>query len=220
MELLLWMWLYDSRWFFNYKVSIKLYKWIWSIPLLMHLIISILGLYDLFQERNNYTCENSLKIWLLCRIFFSLILSLNIMVFMHKISSSYLKENSFFENAKRVFPYLNEYNNDYDFWIKRNSLISTSGIFLLILGFISLFWSYLIMNMYFYENKFMKCGEFNDNLLKLNSIFVFIGNIPLILVVIILISVKFIVLSSAFLCPNLLILYAKLLNRIKSGSKD
>ncbi len=125
---------------------------------------------------------------------------------MIKISQIHTKENSFFQNARKVFPHLND-ANDYEYWIKRNSLISTPGIFLLILGLISLFWSYLIIKMIYFENSFIDYGLFKEMLL-LNCLFIFIGNVPLFIVFTIMISVKVTSFLIAFICPSFSIRYS------------
>jgi hypothetical protein len=213
MELLLWMWLYDPRWFFNFKISVRFYKYIWFIPLTIHMLIVILGSLELMKEPLHNNEISTLQIWLCCRIFFSFLISLIISIFMIKISRIHKKESSFFENAKKVFPHLNDVNNDYEYWIKRNSLISTPGIFLLILGFISLFWSYLIIEMIYVEKIFIEQGLLKQMLL-FNCLFIFIGNVPLFLVLLVFITVKITSFLSAFMCPTLLIWNSKMINKV------
>ena len=100
MELLLWMWFYDSRWFFNFKVSVQIYKYAWYIPLFVHMILACVCFYFL-QTTESPDCETTLKLWLSSRTFFSVLISINIVFFMNKIATVYKKENSFFENAKK-----------------------------------------------------------------------------------------------------------------------
>lgn len=204
MELLLWMWFYDPRWFFNFKISVNCYKYAWLIPFFIHVILTITCLYFLRTE-----CEASLKLWLFSRTFSSLLISINIIFFMIKISRVYEKEYSFFENAIKIYPVLKHTTKNFDFWIRRKSLISTPGILLLFLGIISLFWSYVMLNLYYSENKFNQCDENILKLLNFNTILILIGNVPLLIVIIVLLVVKVTSFVAAYACPNCLIWLSK-----------
>jgi len=129
---------------------------------------------------------------------------------MNKISKVDSKESSYFESAKKIYPALKDTIGEYDFWIRRKSLISTSGVLLLFLGIISLFWSYLMINLYYFENKFASCDATIVNLLNINSFFIFIGNVPLFIVVFILLLIKTTSFISAYICPSCLITSSKL----------
>lgn len=208
MELLLWMWFYDPRWFFNFKISVKCYKYAWFVPLFTHILLAILCFYFLHNS-DTPNCEAALKLWLFSRTFFSLLISLNIIFFMNKISSVNKKENSFFENAKKIYPGIKDYMNEYDFWIRRKSLISTPGVLLLFLGIISLFWSYLIINLYYFEKRFFGCDEKILSLLNFNSFLIFIGNVPLFVVIFVLLLIKISSFICAYICPSCLIASSK-----------
>jgi hypothetical protein len=209
MELFLWMWFYDSRWFFNFKISVKCYKYAWLIPLFTNTILSGICFYFL-HTTDSPNCEASLKLWLFSRTFFSVLISVNILFFMYKISNVYQKESSFFGNALKIYPSVKQTIENYDYWIRRKSLISTPGVLLLFLGIISLFWSYIMINLYYFEGKFVGCDEKILSLLNFNSFLIFIGNIPLLLVIIVLLLIKITSFVSAYLCPNLLIKISKL----------
>jgi hypothetical protein len=218
MELLLWMWFYDTRWFFNFKISVKCLKYAWYVPLVINLGLALLCL--LIYTPKEDTCAPSLFLWLYSRAAFSFIISLNIIIFLFKISSVYKKERYYFNNARKIYPALNEYMNHYDFWIRRRSLISTPGVMLFIMGFISLFWSYLMMKLYFYEDKFEGCNNRLIALLNFNSILIFIGNVPLLIVIITLVLVKVFFFLSAFLCPGILARSVKYINKDSSMRQD
>jgi hypothetical protein len=128
---------------------------------------------------------------------------------MKRISTVYSKESSYFENAIKIYPEVKESMDNYDYWIRRKSLISTPGVLLLFLGIISLFWSYLIINLYVFEGKFVGCDENMLKLLNFNSVLIFIGDIPLFIVIIILGTIKIGSFISAYLCPSLLIKSSK-----------
>lgn len=209
MELLLWMWFYDPRWFFNFKISVRCYKNAWFVPLLSHLILASLCFYFLHNS-DTPNCDASLKLWLFSRAVFSVLISINIAFFMNKISIVYKKENSFFENSKKVYPHLIEALDNYDFWIRRKSLISTPGVLLLFLGIISMFWSYIIINLYYFEKKFVGCDENMLSLLNFNSFLIFTGNIPILVVITVLLLVKIVSFVCAYLCPGFLVWCAKM----------
>lgn len=210
MELLLWMWFYDPRWFFNIKISIKCHKYIWLLPLFSHIFLVIYCLRFILVSHNNLKdeCgEQKIVMWAISRIFFSVFISITIIVFMFKISFVFNREKKYFENAENIYPTLKDHIEPYNFWIRRKSLISTPGILLLFLGLISLFWSYLILKMYITDQTSSKCDLIT--FLILNNIFIFIGNIPLILLFIFLIGFRLIYFMCAFLCPSTLIWFSK-----------
>ena len=94
MELLLWLWFYDPRWFFNFKISVDCYKNAWLIPLFLHLFLMFVCLYYL-QISETFSCDRSLKLWLYSRTFFSFLLSVTIVFFQVKISKVNRKEKSY-----------------------------------------------------------------------------------------------------------------------------
>jgi len=208
MELLLWLWFYDYRWFFNLKVSVLCYKNAWFIPLFLHISMMSLCLYYL-QISETFSCDRSLKLWLYARTFFSFLISCTIISFKFKIAQIYKKEIDYFENAKRVYPNLSQSMKHYDYWIRRKSLISTPGILLLLLGFISLFWSYLIISFYHFQNYYSSCDMKIQKVLNLHSLAILIGNVPLVLIIVILLFTKLLSLITAFLCPGFLISISK-----------
>lgn len=204
MELLLWMWFYDSRWFFNFKIRIKYYIYIWFLPLIIHLLITVSCLYFL-SAIETPECEPTLKHWLFQRTFFSLIISIIIIIFIIKVKNEYIKENSYFSNAKKIYPTLEANLYHYDYWIRRKSLISTSGIILLLLSIISLYWSYIMISLYLIQNKFQGCSHDVLILLNCNSFFVFTGNMPLLLAMIFMSLIKLTSFISAYVCPRWMI---------------
>lgn len=208
MELLLWMWFYDSRWFFNFKLSVKCYKHAWFLPLLIHLLLAGLCFYFLYTS-DSPNCDAALKLWLFSRTFFSVLISVNILVFIEKIGTVYNKEHAFFENAKKVYPSVSGAIDNYDYWIRRKSLISTPGVLLLFLGIISMFWSYIIINLYYFENKFAGCDQKILSLLNFNSVLIFVGNFPLLVLIALLVIIKIGSFICAFFCPGCLIYLAK-----------
>ena len=214
MELLLWMWFYDPRWFFNIRIiSINFYKFTWLIPLMAHIWLVCYCIYLITYTSYSEVfsgCDKSVILWALSRIFFSFFISITIIIFMFKISFVFNREKKYFENAENIYPALKGHLDTYNFWIRRKSLISTPGIFLLFLGLISLFWSYLMIKMYYFERLFDKCENNLISFLNLNNMFIFFGNIPLLVLLIVVCFVKINYICCAFLCPKTYIWLSKI----------
>lgn len=204
MELLLWMWFYDTRWFFNFKVSVNFYRYIWFIPMIINIFLSIFSGYSFFYFNEQENCDLSLRSWLFNRAILSCLVALNILIFMIKIAKVNTKENSYFENAKKIYPAIESSITEFDFWIRRKSLISTPGLILLFLGMLNLFWSYLIINLYLIQNQFSGCNDRLLMVLNVNSIFIFIGSIPLLGLIVFLLLIKLFSFICAFICPGFL----------------
>jgi hypothetical protein len=180
----------------------------WFIPLFIHILLTSLCFY-LQYNSDTPNCEVSLKLWLFSRACFSLFIAGNILFFILKISWEFKRENSFFERAKKIYPNAEEAISQFDFWIRRKSLVSTPGILLLISGVISLFWSYIIINLYYLQNKFAACDQKVLALLNFNSILIFIGNVPIIVVFFSVLIVKLVSFICAFFCPRVLVKVSK-----------
>lgn len=211
MELFLWLYFYDERWFFNLKLPIHVYRNIWFIPLIYHFFLASISLYYINLNEDPFQCEDSLKVWIYQRIFFSLLLILCIILFKVKIKQTFSKELKHYSEAKKIYPILNQNCNlKYNYWIKQNSLISTSGILLLFLGFISLFWSYLIFKMFFYNPYYNNCNLKIQQLLFIHACIILYGNLLTILILILSIFIKISSNIAAFTCPDLLIKLSKL----------
>ncbi len=212
MELLLWMWFYDPRWFFNIKLSIRCYKNTWLIPLMAHLGLVAYCIYMRIRSNENNlivnNCNETVIPWILSRICLSFFIAIAIIIFMYKISFVYQRELQVFKNAENVYPTLKYNMEPYNFWIRRKSLISTPGILLLFLGIISLFWSYIMMKMYYIDDKFSSNCTF-VSYLNIYNIFIFLGNIPLIVLFFIMVFLKIIYFLCAFMCPRVLIWTSK-----------
>ena len=218
MELLLWLWFYDPRWFFNFKVSIICYRTSWLIPLFMHAFITLVCLYYL-QISETFMCDSSLRLWLYSRAFFSFIISINIVLFKKKIMRIYNKEIAYFNSAKIIYPALYDSMNQYDYWIRRKSLISSTGILLLVLEIISLLWSYVIISFYHFQNYYDNCDIKIQKLLKLHSFLILAVNFHLVIISLILILMKFGSILADYTCPDLLVALSKSCNSSKATIK-
>jgi hypothetical protein len=217
MELFLWLYFYDNRWLFNIRVPVKIYKYVWFLPIFLHSILISVGIYYL-EIADNFRCDESLRIWLLHRILFSFLICLNMIVFMLKIQQAYEKENSYFERARRAYPVLNNCIHEYDYWIRRNSLFSTSGVLLLIQGFISLFWSYMITALY-KDHYYSTCDIRLQQVLNIHSILIWYCNVVLLVIFSVMSVLKVFFYLTGSLHPKFIIRLSQLIHRKKSNLK-
>ena len=216
MELLLWLYFYDNRWFFNVKVPVKIYKYIWILPILLHSLLVSIGVYYL-EISDDFRCDESLRIWLYHRIVFSFLICLNMIFFILKISQAYDKENNYFEKARKALPILNNSIHEYDYWIRRNSLFSTPGVLLLFQGFISFFWSYMISALY-KEHYYHTCGKNLQQILNYHSKSIWYGNLILIIVCTLMCCIKVFFFLISVTHPEILVKLSLLLHK-KSKTK-
>ena len=208
MELLLWLWFYDRRWVLNVNVGLSFYKNAWVIPLFLNLVVLSASLYFL-NFSSTFSCDGSLRLWLYSRTLFSFLISINIIFFMFQIEALTEKMKKKFERCIKIYPELEGNIHKYDFVIKRKSLTSTSGIFMLILGCISLSWSYLIFSFYYIQNYYTNCDIKIQQMLKIHSLFTIFGNFPLLMSVIIFVIFKVGSALLGIICPELLISFSK-----------
>jgi hypothetical protein len=217
MELLLWLYLFDSRWFFKLNIPLDIYKLLWLIPLTMHLIEFIISLYDLGISSNHH-CLDSIKTWLYNRCIFSLLISLNIFFFVKKISHEYEKENNHIQQGKKAYPILKTRINEHDFWIRRNSLLSRTGMFLLFQGFVSFVWSFLIIKQFSKENhQFGPCDVNIQHIISAHSYFILYANFLLFCVFASMVTIKIIFNILGHYFPHAFVKISKLCYRKKSN---
>lgn len=187
MELFLWLYFYDNRWLFNLKVPVNIYKYIWILPICIHSILISAAIYYL-QFAHNFVCSDSVRIQLYQRTMFSFLICLNIIIFMVKITHFYEKENNYFSKAKRVFPILNHRIQEYDYWIRRNSLFSTSGMLLLFQSIISFVWSfyYAVNN----PQSLNQCNSKFEQIFDFHSDFIAYSNCLVLLMIALMVTIK------------------------------
>jgi hypothetical protein len=208
MELLLLLWFYDDRWFFNLNISVTCYRNSWLIPLILNLFILGVSIYYL-QVDATFKCHKTFQTWLISRAVFCFLIAINIIIFMWNISKIYNKEKKFLEKAKKIYPEIEEYHHlptvQFDDLVRRKSLFTISGISLLVLGLVSLFWSYLIISFYKLNNYYVECDLKIKAFLEFHSFFIFIGNFPVIFLFVCMVLVKLASLISAYLCPSIFV---------------
>ena len=199
MELLLWLWLLDKRWLFGYKPNIYLYIFIWLIPILINISVIYFNLHSFFTNEILFQYTILSKI-ILCVFSFltSLILIKNLL--------SYQKiENNFFEQIKNI-NLIKKVRKD-DYWIYRNSLINLNGLFLLIISFFQIFWSFYYINFGFKYNYYY-------TILLRQSAFFEIGFAIFVFIIFGITSfIKIFSFISLYLCPKLIIYISKIFNK-------
>jgi len=196
MELLLWLYLYDDRWFFNLKLPTKIYKFLWLLPIFTHFMLLSAGVYYL-NFVDDFQCAKSLKMWIYHRTFFSILMIINIIIFMMKIQTLLEKEKVHINNSTKIFNYhpenhLNSLSFDQiylSFWVRRNALVSTSGILLLIQGLISIYYSYMIKNL-ITSQYFRSCDYKIQKALSLHSYSIYYTNNLLLSIIFIMLAIK------------------------------
>ena len=110
MELMLWLWFLDSRWFFSFKVSKLSYRLLWVIPFISHVVLMFICLYYcLFNSAAQ--CDKPLKLMLFSKAIFSLILAISIVLFYKKIKHLCEKESKTEDLIQQVYPTLKNSNN-------------------------------------------------------------------------------------------------------------
>lgn len=129
---------------------------------------------------------------------------MNIILVQFKINLIEKTEKKFFYSIKSIFPAMSHVYPNLDIWIRRKSLTSTPGFTLLLIGIVSLIWSFFMLNLHYLENKFQGCDLKLISLININSIFVFLGNIPVIILIFFKIVLKVNSYFISYLCPGCL----------------
>lgn len=196
MELLLWLYLYDNRWFFNLRLPTKLHKFLWAFPIFIHFMLLSAGVYYL-NFVDDYQCTKTLKMWIYHKTFFSILMIINIIIFLMKIQTLLQKEKSHIEESTKIFNYhpqnhlntLGFEQNYLSFWVRRNALTSTSGVLLLIQGFTNIYYSYLIKSL-ITSQYFRSCDYKIQRALCLHSHSIFYSNLLIFSVIAAMIFIK------------------------------
>jgi len=196
MELLLWLYLYDNRWLFNLRLPTNIIKFLWAFPIFIHFMILSSGIYYL-NFVDDYQCTKTLKMWIYHKTCFSILMIINIIIFLMKIQTLIQKEKLQIKESSKIFNYhpqnhLNSVSFDQSylsFWVRRNSLISTSGILLLIQGFTSIYYSHLIKSIVT-SKYFRSCDYKIQKALCIHSYSIFYGNLLILVIIVVMIIVK------------------------------
>lgn len=224
MELLLWLYLYDSRWLFNIKLTTKIHKYLWAVPIFIHFMLLSAGVYYL-NFLDDYPCTKTLKMWIYHKTFFSILMIINIIIFLMKIQTLQQKERQQIEESTKNFNYhpqnhLNtiSFEQTYlSFWVRRNALVSTSGVLLLIQGFTSIYYSHLIKNL-ITSQYFRSCDYKIQKTLIFHSHSIFYGNLLIIFITAVMICVKIFHFAMGMYFPRRYALFMKFMAKIYKKS--
>jgi hypothetical protein len=202
MELLIWFWLNDPRWFFNIENSLITFNIILIIPIILNISLCGLFSYMIFYDIiENGKCNDNIIIWIYSRnliCFFMLISSCFMLI---KSIYSGKKEKSYFKAISEINPYIDTAIKKYDFWIKRKCIYSTAGIIFLVLSITVLLWVIVIL-----QNSDVLCYDNNINIiLKSDMFFVLLSNSPIYIAIISFLLIKVTSAIIAFTCPSILI---------------
>ena len=210
MELLLWLWLYDKRWLLNIKPSFRFYIALWFLPILTNIYLTIFGIFSL-STVNFSKCSSSTSSFiaspkpalaiktLLSFLSFicSILLIKNIMI--HDKEEKPLRD-------KLVKEELNDcLCTRSDFFIRRKSLNTISGIILLGVGILEILYS-----IHFFMNNNKICTDRITGVFLQNALFELIFAIPILCVFALAASVKVSAFIASYTCPSLVIAISRM----------
>ncbi len=206
MELLLWLYLYDRRWFLNIKMNFKIYCNLWLAVMIFHIIFFIKLFYKHSVHNFSYrTAFNQI---------FSLVLIFNIILFLLKLREEEQKHVTKYTNFSKVFKssqLIRPERNDY--WVRSRTIFSGSGISLLTLSIFSFIKFYV-------ETQAKEEIDFSfftlQNIFPLFRILIFYSNMFILILAIILMHVKVFFYMTSSICPRVHAKLARLIHSKKS----
>ena len=214
MELFLWLWLYDDRWFWNIKVPRFYYLWLWLFPIFSNLLLLFTFIIHFAQTSEN-ECERSYIFDSFTKAFLSCILIVTIIIFYFNIKEVIEEDKSEDSNLHRIYPALkaNSAESRICKYLSRKCLLGTKGIILLLLSIISLYSSYLCIELTRKKNETIQRNCYNslENYFIRHSYFTIIGNSPIIIILLSTVLIKLTAILMNLTCPNF---------RIKLVKKD
>lgn len=210
MELLLWLWLYDKRWLLNIKPSFRFYIALWFLPILINIYLTIFGIFSLSTVNfskcplSTYSFITLPKPALTIKTLLSF-LSLICSILLIKNIMIYDKE----EKSLRDKLIQKEENDclcsGSDFFIRRKSLNTTSGIMLLGVAILEIIYS---INFFMNNNKI--CTDRITGIFLQSAVFELIFAIPILCVFALAAGVKVSAFIASYTCPSLVVAISKL----------
>jgi hypothetical protein len=186
METVVWLWLYDRRWFFGIK-SPSLLK-IWTVPLFNNAMFFISLFY--YAATHNDECYPGFQTWIYTRLFMLTLILAGIIMIYRETSKSKEQEYREMEVYKSVNPVLIK---NYHYWITRKVLISFPGLSLLFLGLLNWLWIAHGMNMAYAQygtGALVGCGGFIKNVVWGNLILSVFFSLPVLWILFWMICIK------------------------------
>lgn len=205
MELFLWLWLYDDRWFWNIKVPRLYYLWLWLLPLISNLFLILIFLIHFTQNSENQ-CEKSYLFDSFTKAFFSFVSIITIVTFYYNIKGVIEEDKSEENFLHKIYPAIkmNSPGDRICKYLSRKCLLGTKGIILLLVSILSLYSSYLCIELTRKENQKINriCYNSLENYIIKHSYFTIIGNSPIIIILLSSVLVKITSIIINLTCPN------------------
>jgi len=201
METVVWLWLYDRRWFFGIKAP-SLLK-IWSVPIFNNAFFFVTLLYYVSTQSDQ--CYNTFKDWIYVRL---VMLAFTLVAIVRIFQSTFMskkEEYTEIETYKTVNPILVK---NYNFWITRKVLLSWPGLILLLLGLMNWYWIIRGMNMVYSDMggiALAGCGGFVHNVVWGNLVLTGLISLPVFWVLFWMICIKGSCIILGLISPSMLI---------------
>jgi hypothetical protein len=202
METVVWLWLYDRRWFFGIKAP-SLLK-IWTLPLFNNAFFFVsLFYYFLRHNNDNAQCFQDFESWIYMRLLMLTLIMAGIIQVYRETSKNTALDYSEMQTYKTINPILVK---NYNYWITRKVLISFPGLSLLALGLINWFWIARGMNIVYNQYYIIYgCGAFMKNVVWGNLILTAILSLPVLWVFFSMILIKGTCIILGVISPSALI---------------
>jgi len=209
METVVWLWLYDRRWFFGIKAPSVLK--IWSLPIFNNAFFFVTLLYYVSMQSDQ--CYNTFKDWIYIRLIMLTFTLVGLIMIFKDTFLSKKRDYTEIENYKIVNPALMK---NYNYWITRKVLLSWPGLILLLLGLMNWYWIIRGMNMVYsdFGNVPYECGSFVNNVVWANLLLTGLISLPVVWILFWMIVIKGISLLLGVLSPPALIWFKKKTTRI------
>ena len=189
METVVWLWLYDRRWFFGIKAP-SLLK-IWTVPLFNNAFFFLTLLYYfLTHHYDSGSCYDNFKDWIFMRLFMLTFIIAGIVQVYRETSKTKALEYDEMQTYKTINPIL---LRNYNYWITRKVLVSFPGICLLLLGLVNWFWIARGMNRVYdgyWSGEYTNCGAFMKNVVWGNLILSVVSSLPVLWILFSMIFIK------------------------------
>jgi len=201
METVVWLWLYDRRWFFGIK-SPSLLK-IWTVPLVNNAFYFISLFYYTLTHGDH--CYSGFESWIYTRLLMLTLIIVGIVLVYMKTSKNKQEDYREMTIYKSVSPVLLK---NYNYWITRKVLISFPGLSLLLLGLLNWIWIAHGMKMAYAQygsGELVDCGSFIQNVVWGNLVLSGIITLPVLWVLFWMVFIKGTCLILGVVSPSLLI---------------
>lgn len=214
MELLFWLWFYDSRWFLNINPGMHKSKLILLLPLIYHIYIVIVSL---IYFNNSALCSDLLQQLIKIKFVLSLSMIICVIKFIQLIGYSIKEEEDSLKfRAKALYSLIKDQSealNDRN--IRTRCLESFQGVLLLILSIFEVIISIVITKgIRFKQSDWSFCPK-DIALVNRSSIFAITFFAPIVLIPLVGFWIKLASLISVYICPQ----YAKQINMLLDNRK-